>query len=53
MPDILYKTEHDLEEVILDFQKKFGIVDEKNIVTNDDYEFTLDFSLSGKETAHE
>lgn len=53
MSDILYMTEHDIEKKILDFQEKLGIVDENNVVNNDDFEFTVDVPLSGKEAVYE
>lgn len=53
MADILFVTERDIEKRIIDFQKKFGIVDDENIVNKDDFEFTVDIPLSGKEATYE
>ena len=45
MSNIIYASEQALEDAINGFQKKFGILDEGEIVTDSDYEMTLEFPL--------
>ena len=45
MSNIIYASEQALEDAINGFQKKFGILDEGEIVADNDYEMTLEFPL--------
>ncbi len=49
----LYLPEELIEKRIKYFQKKFGIIEDGDIVSDDDYDFTVDISLFGKEVTHE
>ena len=50
---LLYLPEELIEKRIQYFQKKFGIIEDGDIVGNDDYDFTVDIPLFRKEVPHE